>query len=197
MNIINKYNLYDEAVMIPLLKAGDMGAYEAIYNEYWPKLYGYVYNRLQLKEATEEIIQEVFFSLWIKHEEINITHSLSAYLYAAVRYQVFNYIKSDKVRRTYAGYFFQQQKKMTDNSNEENMAHTDLMNAVEKEVSRLPEKCQQVFRMSRNEHLSVSDIATILNISHKTVENHLTKALRHLRIAFGHHICLLILISAY
>jgi RNA polymerase sigma-70 factor (ECF subfamily) len=76
---------------------------------------------------------------------------------------------------------------MTDNSNEEHIELSDLANAVEKEVARLPEKCQQVFRMSRNEHRSIHDIAETLKISHKTVENHLTKALRQLRLAFSEY----------
>lgn len=74
-----------------------------------------------------------------------------------------------------------------DNSNEEHIELSDLTDAVEKEVARLPEKCQQVFRMSRHEHRSVRDIAEALNISHKTVENHLTKALRQLRMAFSEY----------
>lgn len=65
---------------------------------------------------------------------------------------------------------------------------------MEKEVSRLPEKCQQVFRMSRQEHLSITDIASTLNISHKTVENHLTKALRQLRMVLGHHLFIILLL---
>lgn len=194
MDIIKKYNAYDEARIITLLKEGDMSVYEAIYQEYWPRLYGYVYNRLKSKEIAEEIIQEVFFSLWVKHKELQLTHSLSAYLFAAVKYQLLNYIKSDRIRKTYAHQFAQYPEKMSDNSNEENMAATDLKNRMEKEVSRLPEKCQQVFRMSRHEHLSITDIASTLNISHKTVENHLTKALRQLRTMLGHHLCIVLLV---
>ena len=161
-----------------------MTAYESIYNEYWPRLYAYVFNRLRSKEVTEEIVQEVFFSLWTRRTELQLTHSLSAYLFTAVKYQIFNFIKADKIRRTYASQFSLFEGKITDNSNEQYVAYADLINAVEKEVSRLPEKCQQVFRMSRNEHRSIQDIASALNISHKTVENHLTRALKHLRLAF-------------
>lgn len=186
VNIIKKINTYSDAELIALLIKGNRDAYECIYNNYWPRLYAFVYNRLKIKEATEEIIQEVFFSLWTKRAELVITHSLSAYLFTAVKYQVFNYIKADKVRRTYASHFYRYEQKM-DNSNQENIEVTDLKNAVEKEVARLPEKCQQVFRMSRHEHRSVRDIAETLNISPKTVENHLTKALRQLRVAFSEH----------
>ncbi|SFD14162.1 RNA polymerase sigma-70 factor, ECF subfamily [Chitinophaga sp. CF118] len=186
-NIIKKLNTYSEAELITLLIKGDRDAYECIYNDYWSRLYAYVYNRLKTKEAAEEIIQEVFFSLWTRRAELTLTHSLTAYLFTAVKYQVFNYIKADKVRRTYASHFSRYEEKMMDNSNQENIELSDLTKAVEKEVARLPEKCQQVFRMSRNEHRSIRDIAETLNISHKTVENHLTRALRQLRVAFSDH----------
>ncbi|WP_142683074.1 RNA polymerase sigma-70 factor [Chitinophaga polysaccharea] len=192
MNIIKKYNQSDESAILALLKEGDMGAYEAIYNEYWPRLYGYVYNRLKSKEVAEEIIQEVFFSLWKKHTELQLTHSLAAYLFTAVKYQLLNYLKSDRIRRIYISNLTPEQQ--SDNSNEEHIAATDLKNTMEKEVSRLPEKCQQVFRMSRHEHLSITDIANTLNISHKTVENHLTKALRQLRMVLGHHLFIILLL---
>jgi RNA polymerase sigma-70 factor (ECF subfamily) len=161
-----------------------MAAYECIYNKYWPLLYAYVYNRLKSREITEEIVQEVFFSLWNRRTALQLTQTLSAYLYTAVKYQIFNYMKADKVRKTYAATFSRYNDQLQDNSNVEYITYADLANAVEKEVSRLPEKCQQVFRMSRNEHRSIQDIAASLNISHKTVENHLTKALKHLRLAF-------------
>ena len=166
-----------------------MAAYEAIYNEYWPRLFAYVFNRLKSRETTEEIIQEVFFSLWNRRTELQVTHSLSAYLFTAVKYQIFNYMKADKVRRAYADSYAQFIGQ--DHSNEQYMEYTDLVRALEQEVSRLPEKCQQVYRMSRNEHRSIQDIAAILNISHKTVENHLTRALKHLRVAFRGYFWLL------
>lgn len=194
MNITKKYNQSDESAILALLKEGDMDAYETIYNEYWPRLYGYVYNRLKSKEVAEEIIQEVFFSLWKKHKELQLTHSLAAYLFTAVKYQLLNYLKSDRIRRIYLSHVAQSPGQQSDNSNEEHIAASDLKNAMEKEVSRLPEKCQQVFRMSRHEHLSVTDIANTLNISHKTVENHLTKALRQLRMVLGHHLFIIILL---
>lgn len=184
INIIENINTYEDEVLVTLLKAGDMDAYECIYTRYWPLLYAYVYNRLKVKETTEELVQEVFFSLWNRRADIRLQQTLSAYLYTAVKYQIFNYIKADKVRKTYASLFARYNEATQDNSNEESVAVADLANAVEKEVARLPEKCQQVFRMSRNEHRSVHDIASALNISHKTVENHLTKALKHLRLAF-------------
>jgi RNA polymerase sigma-70 factor (ECF subfamily) len=194
LNIVNKYNLFGEARMISLLRSGDMQAFKAIYDQYWPKLYGYIFNRTSDREVAEEIVQEVFISLWNKREELQLTHTLSAYLFGAIRYQLLNYIRNCKTRKTYATDFFEYREQLSDNSNEEKIEASNLRQAMEKEISRLPEKCQQIFRMSRHQHLSINDIATLLNISHKTVENQLTKALRQLRTALKHQYSWLLLV---
>jgi RNA polymerase sigma-70 factor (family 1) len=165
--------------------------------EYWSDLYCYVYNILRNKLVCEEIIQETFFSLWNKRQELQITHSIRAYLFTAVKFQAINYIRSEKVKRDYAASYADFKKQSYDNSNEEYIQLSDLKGLIEEEVSRLPEKCQQIFRLSRNDHQSIKNIADLLNISHKTVENQLTKALRQLRSSLGQFFSLSVLFLAF
>ena len=73
---------------------------------------------------------------------------------------------------------------------------SDLKGMIENEVSKLPEKCQQIFRLSRNEHQSIKNIADLMNISHKTVENQLTKALRQLRSSLGQFLSVTLILLA-
>jgi len=162
-----------------------MNAFEQIYQCHWSELYNYSYNILRDKAVCEEIVQEIFFSLWNKRQDLKITHSIKAYLFTAIRFQSINYIRSEKVKRNYAANYSAFHKISFDNSNEEHIHLSDLAGIIEKEVAKLPEKCQQIFRLSRNEHQSIKNIAEHLNISHKTVENQLTKALRHLRSSLG------------
>lgn len=173
-----------------------MAAFERIYQLYWSDLYNYAYNIIRNKLVSEEIIQETFFSLWTKREELQITQSLKAYLFTAVKFQTINFIRSEKVKRDYASSYSSFKKATVDNSNEENIHLSDLKGVIEKEVSKLPEKCQQIFRLSRNEHQSIKSIADLMNISHKTVENQLSKALRQLRSSLGQFFSLSILILA-
>ncbi|MDN5286921.1 MAG: polymerase, sigma-24 subunit, subfamily [Mucilaginibacter sp.] len=167
------------------MKKGDIAAFEKIYQLYWSGLYSYAYNILRNKVICEEIVQEIFFSLWNKRDELKITHSLKAYLFTAIKFQTLNYIKSEKVKKDYAASYTAFEKNFFDNSNEENIYFSDLKNKVENEVSKLPQKCQQIYRLSRDEHQSIKNIADLLNISHKTVENQLTKALKYLRSSLG------------
>jgi RNA polymerase sigma-70 factor (ECF subfamily) len=158
-------------------------------------LYSYAYNILRNKDICEEIVQETFFSLWTKRQELQITHSLKAFLITSVKFQALNYIRSEKVRKDYAvSYTTFENGLLFDNSNEENINLSDLKSKVENEVSKLPPKCQQIFRLSRDENQSIKNIADSLNISHKTVENQLTKALKHLRASLN-DLLLLVIIS--
>lgn len=180
--------------MVLYLNKGKVDAFEQIYQSHWSDLYNYAYNILRDKLICEEIVQETFFSLWAKRQELKITHSLRAYLFRAVKFQTLNYMRSEKVKRNYAANYVSFKNLSFDNSNEENIHLSDLKNRVETEISKLPEKCQQIFRLSRNEHQSIKNIADLLNISHKTVENQLTKALKQLRSSLGQFFSLLILL---
>lgn len=192
--VVEKRLKYSPESVVLYLNKGKVDAFEQIYQSYWSELYSYAYNILRDKAICEEIVQEIFFSLWNKRREIQITHSIRAYLFTAVKFQTLNYIKSEKVKRNYAASYGAFKKILFDNSNEENIHLADLKNLVENEVSKLPEKCQQIFRMSRNEHHSIKNIADLLNISHKTVENQLSKALKQLRSSLGQLFSLLVLV---
>ncbi|MGI4022861.1 MAG: RNA polymerase sigma-70 factor [Janthinobacterium lividum] len=193
---IDNYILFNDEELILSLKKGNMVAFRYIYKKYWLVFYKYAYNIIRKKEISEEIVQEVFFSLWDKRNTLQITHSLEAYLFKAVKFQTLNFIRSKKVRTNYAASYAAFENTTIDNSNEENMQVNDLKNHIEIEVSKLPDKCQQIFRMSRNEHQSIKNIADVLNISHKTVENHLTKALKHLRYSLGEFLLLFLLLNS-
>lgn len=180
--------------MLLYLNKGKVDAFEQIYQSHWSDLYNYAYNILRNKIVCEEVVQETFFSLWTKRENLKITHSLKAYLFTAVKFQVLNYIKSEKVKKDYAANYVAFKRLSHDNSNEESIHLSDLKDLIENEVSKLPEKCQQIFRLSRNEHQSIKNIADMLNISHKTVENQLTKALKQLRSSLGQLFSLFIIV---
>jgi RNA polymerase sigma-70 factor (family 1) len=188
-------NINDDLMLITLLKQSNELAFQKIYNSYWDKLFAYTYNRLHIREISEEVVQDVFFSLWAKRESITITSSLSAYLYGATKHRLLNELRSVKVRKAYAADFSSFVKTFYDNSNVEQQDLKDLENAIETRVSELPKQCQAVFRLSRQEHIPNQSIAEKLNISTKTVENYLTQALKYLRTSLGHFLLFLVSIS--
>ncbi len=185
--------LHEDENLVVDLRKGDQQAFEAIYRKYWKKLYTFARNRLRFEDAAEEIVQDVFTSLWLKRETLVIRKSLQSYLYSAVRYCVYAYLDAQAVRE---GYSQEASSRLSEghNSVEDTLSFEELSERLEKEVSALPEKCQQVFRLRKQEELSIKEIAQQLNVSPKAVEGHLTRALKALRIGLQDFLSLVWLI---
>lgn len=174
------YEKLSDEDLAGLLKKGNINAFEEIYNRYWSRLYSAAYKRVHSRDVCQEIVQDLFTSFWLGRKELKIRMSLESYLLTAVRYKVFNYIEKELVRRNYRQSLPGLSLRI-DNSTEETIFFNELNKQLEEEIIHLPEKCRRVFELSRKEQKSNKEIALELNISEKTVENHITKALRLLR----------------
>ncbi|HEV7378578.1 MAG TPA: RNA polymerase sigma-70 factor [Dyadobacter sp.] len=163
------------------LQNGDWGSFERIYDKFWSKLYLSAYSILRDKQACEDIVQDVLVQLWLKKDSAQID-SLPAYLHAAIRYQVFKVVKSGKMTLA-----LPDEIELTSERTEAEdlLATQDLNQLLDDHIARLPEKCREVFILSRKNNLSIAEIADRLHISTKTVENHITNALGRLRISMG------------
>lgn len=168
-----------------LQKDSDPVAFEQLYNRYWLRLYMTAYKRLSCKEDAEEAVQNLFESLWKNRHKIHIHTSLENYLFAAIRYIVLHTIFKKTATQTLSS----QEEEVSypaDNSCEENILVNDLTSQIDKIVNNLPPKCRRVFELSRYEMKTHKEIAYLMGISEKTVENHITKALHQIRSNLNH-----------
>jgi RNA polymerase sigma-70 factor (family 1) len=188
------YDGNDDRDTILLLKKGDGPAFESLYHHFSRHLFQYVYNRVRQKEQAEEIVQEIFVSLWNKRKNLQITTSLESYLFGAAKYKILSFIRSEEVRKKYAAEFTLFASAQYDNSVEELTDLNDLQFTLNEKISELPEKCQTAFRMSRMEHEPIPQIAEKMNISTRTVENYISQALKHLRTSLGELLTVIILL---
>ena len=177
---MNNFDQINDENILLLLKRGNEMAFTEIYNRYWDKLYYIAHKLLKNTEAAEEIVQEVFLVLWQKREKL-VIQSIQAYLAAMTRYAVFHYIANEKRDREKA--------KSIGLSNasavaEFNMDDKILLDIIEELSNKLPEKCRLVFQYNKLQDKSIADVAVQLNITQKTAEAHLTKALRVIRANF-------------
>nr|WP_281421278.1 sigma-70 family RNA polymerase sigma factor [Hymenobacter profundi] len=156
------------------------GAFAEVYERYWYRVFSLAYRKLKSRETAEELVQELFAALWHKRAEQTIAQ-LDHYLLAAINHRVLSYIRAYRVRTHYAAYCHTVQIETT-HETEEALAASDLTAAFLRGVELLPEKSKQVFQLSRLEHQSVEEIATHLGVTSKTVEYHLTKSLKLLRL---------------
>jgi len=182
-NPMKNFKAYSDEGLTRLLKQQELGAFEEIYLRYWKKLYSAAYKRVQSREISEEIVQDIFTSLWLNRHEQSVD-KLSAYLFTAVKYKIINYLEKEISRRVYVE--AQVNIASADNSTEETILLNELTEALEKEIEKLPPKRQQIFKMSRQEHLSIKQVASNLGISEKTAENQLGKALKVLKLNLKH-----------
>ncbi|NQX37267.1 RNA polymerase sigma-70 factor, ECF subfamily [Pedobacter steynii] len=178
---LNKQKRQSDEELLKAIQNEDRSAFECLYHKYWQKLYLSAYHILKDIHAAEDIIQEIFAQLWLKRDQVAIDN-LAAYLHTAVRFQVFKAIRDGKARidlSSQAEEFFDK------NSIEDILHEKELDKRLEESIATLPEKCREIFILSRKEHLSVKEIAARLQISPKTVENQITIALRKLRTQMG------------
>lgn len=162
------------------LATGSAAALEGIYARYAAALFGYARKRIGEVEACEEIVQELFISLWERREYLGHVTNLKAYLYQGVRFRTVNHIAHSTVRVQYAKYY-EAFAERYDTVTEEKLNLLDFNETLERSLSSLPENCQKVFRMSRMEHLTIPEIAERMQLNPRTVENYITQALKHLR----------------
>jgi RNA polymerase sigma-70 factor (ECF subfamily) len=176
--------------LIPLLLAGDEPTFERVYRHFLKPLHVYAINILKDEDAAEGMVQNVFLKLWERKEQLNLSGSIQAYLYASVYNACLNYLRHQKVRLTHED---QIAYAMTNKGETGNRAELmDLKQKLQQAMNELPEKCRTIFQLSRFEELKYQEIADRLGISVKTVENQMGKALKVLRLKLVDYLPLII-----
>ncbi len=162
------------------MKAGNKDSFNYFFDYYYSGLCIYAKNFTGDLDISEEVVQDVFVRFWEKRQNIEIESSVRFYLFRTVYNQCMNLLKHKKIERNY----IQNQKNREDNLYEEQWSlynETELRQALDNAISKLPERCREVFVLSRFENLKNKEIAEKLGITEKTVENQINKALRVLK----------------
>ena len=184
------YNKEKEGESLNRLRQGSQDAFEEIFKLYWKELYRHAFSKLHDKETAQEIVQDILASLWVKREGLLIT-SLEYYLHTSVKNKVLNHIRSQIVHQKYWN-FYKKYLPITGEVTEETVNYDDLKAALEKGTSFLSGKAKTIFELNRIEGYSVSEIAKRLKLSEKTVEYHITRSIKELRVRLKEYIAPLI-----
>jgi RNA polymerase sigma-70 factor (ECF subfamily) len=178
----------------PIHIPGDEAAFKALFTGHYKGMYSYACIILKEEMEAEEIVQNVFVRLWEKRNSIQIETSLKAYLYRMVYNDCMNQIKHKAVVLKFQKEKMYAMKKESHNA-EEKFASTQLNERLSNALRELPEQCRTIFQLSRFEELKYREIAAHLDISEKTVENQMGKALRLLRTKLVDFLPLLLILS--
>lgn len=162
------------------LRSGDITAYKYFFNTYYKDLYDFSRKYLNNKEVAEEIVQDVFIYLWNNINKIDINISLKSYLYTSVKNRSLNYIKSKYNRIEHVELDETGDNNIGLTANEM-VEYKELEKLINLAVEALPNRCKDIFYLSRNSEMSYQEIADELNISKDTVKLQIKIAIKKLK----------------
>jgi RNA polymerase sigma-70 factor (ECF subfamily) len=174
------YTLEQEIDLIEL-KAGNAKVYETLFKQFYEPLCRYAFSILQNDEEVEDVVQDIFCKLWDQRDKMDIHTSIKSYLYRMVHNICLNKIKQTQIRSEHHEHIAYISV-MASNNVEYEITHKELSRQIALAIAELPERCRQVFQLSRMKHLSYAEIGQEMKISHNTVETQMVKALKTLRI---------------
>ena len=164
--------------------------FEMIYKQHFSMLVGFAYQYVEDSDNAEDIVQEVFSKLWNRAEQPDIRTTVKSYLFGAVRNACLNHLRHQKVKEAH------EKESTYELTNIDSFLEMDeLQSKLEEALSRLPEKRRQIFELSRFEGKKYHEIAEELNISVKTVETQMSRALKVMREALSSYLIYLIIFS--
>ncbi|HEX5026769.1 MAG TPA: RNA polymerase sigma-70 factor [Agriterribacter sp.] len=176
---MNGYQLYSDDALLYLLTEDDEHAFSEVYRRYWRTLFGIATSRLRNIQVAEDIIHDVFASLW-KNRHTQKIESLQHYLAAATRYMIFKAIRRSAGEQRYLA---SRSEPVSEFKLENSLHNKYLLEFVNREIDMLPHRCRTIFKYSREEGMTNKQIAVEMKISPKTVENQINKALHQLRFS--------------
>lgn len=172
-------NMTDPA-LVRGIREGDHRAFEAMYRQMAPQVFGFAFSLLRSEDSASEITQEVFVKLWAKRSTLRDDLSFSSFLFTITRNTIFNEHNKERHRRAYEGYLRLYLKEHFGDAEAE-VIYRDLYDKVQQCIDQLPPRRAEVLRMNREKHMSYREISEALSISERTVEVHIRNAIRDLR----------------
>jgi RNA polymerase sigma-70 factor (ECF subfamily) len=166
--------------------------FEQVFKSHFKALHAYACTILKEEAQAEELVQQVFFKLWEKKDQVNITQSVQAYLYRSVYNECLNYLKHQKVKKAHQSHTLHTANESSEHGAKELVAK-ELRSKIDDALKQLPEQCRTIFQMSRFEELKYREIADKLNLSIKTVENQMGKALKIMRMQLVEYLPVLLI----
>ena len=176
---MNENDPISETDLVLALQDSNLKAFGELFDRYGKRLYHFAVKYLKSSENAEEIVQDVFLKIWINRERLSAEKSFESYLFTITKNGILNTIRKSKSEQAYQNYV-----KLHPQKNvllDEELDFNELEIAYRKVVDKLSPRRKEIFLLSRDRSLSYAEIAQMMNISTKTVENQMTSALSEIR----------------
>lgn len=187
---VNEIKPVTDQSLVESIKNSNQGVFELVFNFYYSGLVVFADQIIKNTSISEDIVQNVFMKLWETRETIDI-RSFRSYFIQCVKNRCIDHLRSQQVKNKFDNRVPESDLLVMD---EDLWTKTELSDLIEQSVESLPPRCREIFRMSRYENLKIAEIADRLNISKRTVETQISKALKILRIKLSDYLSFLTLI---
>lgn len=170
---------FDESECIRSLRKGDRNAFKKLFEKYYQRLCRFAYRYVKSEEISESLVQEVFVRVWEKKERLDPQKNIRSFLYKSARNEALDYIQHKDIVKEKLS-LLKVDKEPTSPSGE-TLNKEKFWAIVQQQIEQLPAKTQLIYKLSRRDGLTYEEIADLIEVSPKTVEYHITKALDALR----------------
>lgn len=187
---------HTDAELWAAVRCNDEAAFQLLFERYWVRLYKTACRHIQDREFCEEMVHDIFVNIWERRAKIEI-QSFPAFLNTVVRYQVHNYYRTKRPMYVVSDAVAAEDIGTVYNDGANRVEELDLYAELNYYLQQLPKRCQEIFQMSRMDHLSNHEIAERLGISKRTVENQITYALKHLRVSMKHIAVMMLILNHF
>lgn len=169
-----------EKILIERTRAGDMEAFDELFHRHSQKLYSFAFSLLKDHTQTEDLVQDIFITVWERREQINPAYHFENYLFTICYHSVLKYFRRKKIeQRVISEILKSTQGKLSESTN--SLHYRELEQAINLVVESMPPRRKKVYKMSREDGLSIQEIAGELNITSRTVETHISHSLKQIR----------------
>lgn len=167
----------NEREILEKLSQGDVNAFQIIYEEYAPRLAGYLTRFQFSQQENEDVIQDTFTRIWQKRESLHFNSSFNTFLVTIAKHIIYNQLRHAAYQKKYKAEMLALSPKASSVDNRK-----EIQQLINSAIKELPPKCRHIYQKSRVEGFSNSEIAKELSISKSTVENQLNKALKKIKL---------------
>jgi len=167
--------------------------FERLFKEEFKGLVLFAIQYVKDYEAAREIVQEAFVNMWSRREQIDLSRPVKTYIVTSVKNRSLNYLRDNKKFDSNL-LIHEDIYPTTSCQQSDHLVEAELRERITHAINELPEKCREVFLMNRNEHLKYREIADQLQISVKTVETQMSKALQHMRVRLKEYLVILLML---
>lgn len=173
-----------ERRVIEQLREGSKEAFRFLFDTYGPKIFAFAISYLKNEDDAEELLQEVFLKLWEVRANLDCSKNIKSFLFKICINLIYDFIRKRNITQAYIDYLIQNHTSF-DNNTWQEVVYNDMINNLQVLVTQMPEQRQRIFRLSKEEGLTIEEIAQKLNLSHRTVENQLYRAVSFLKEKLG------------